>query len=94
MRDNKYRVQVQRDYKVTFDLSVLYDVDDAAESLVTSIGEHLDDDVDVLSVLSDNIDIDRFRLNRAARFIEGKGQGIIVSILTLDLNNVSDITGE
>lgn len=75
---------IQRDYIVSFDLSLTYFSDEEG------LGERLDEDIDALSVLHDNLCMDiQGALNKFRREhyqqVELSGGG---------LRNVSDITGE
>ena len=75
---------VHRDYAVTFDLSLSYFSDE------DNLGERLDEDIDALSVLSDNLSMG---VQRALDvFRERHGQQ--VELGDVNLRNVSDITGE
>lgn len=87
-RDKYNRVTVARDYKITFDLCVVYETTEEG-SLPSSLGEYLDDKLDVLSLLSEHLVMDPRSAIREIR------NGVISAELAgLGIDNVSDITGE
>lgn len=75
---------VQRDYVVTFDLSLTYFSDE------DDLGERLDEDIDALSVLHENLCMDI----QGALSTFRKNHGQQVELSGGSLRNVSDITGE